>query len=181
MNKFLPGWYLLYVRSHQENNVSKSLLKSKNEFLPQENVILKWCDRRKIIQTLFFPKYIFVYIDCSSEFFDCMTIVGVCEFVRSGSVSVKVSQSVIEQIKAIADNGENVVVSIDSFILRQILVIEDEPLKDITCEIIQYHSSNRILLRVDFINRNLVLDLFHYYLKPNYNMYSGQSFNLLAA
>lgn len=176
MNKFLPGWYLLYVKSRQENNVSKSLLKSKIEFfLPQVNVTRQWHDRKKIIQTPLFPNYIFVCINCSSQYFNCMAIAGVCGFVKSGSVFVKVSQSVIEQIKAIADNGENVVVSTDSFKLGQILVIEDGPLKDLTCEIIQYNGSNKILVRIEFLNRNIVLDLSHYYLNPNDNVRYGAS------
>lgn len=160
MSGFNTGWYLIYIKPRQEKNVANHLdQKGINCFLPTMNVMRQWHDRKKKITVPLFPSYIFVDIQCLEEFYSVLDIDGVCCFVKQGKNAARVPESVIFQIGLLVNNGHDIEVSDAYFQTGQKLMIQDGPFTGLLCETVQSNGRDKILVRVDLLNRNLVVEL----------------------
>lgn len=59
----LKRWYIVLVRMHHERKVSEYLTNIGIEnFVPVQQEIHQWSDRRKRVETILFPMMVFVYV-----------------------------------------------------------------------------------------------------------------------
>jgi transcriptional antiterminator RfaH len=57
-------WFVFYTKSRQEKKVNELLLKKKFEpFLPMQQVMRQWSDRKKKVTVPLFNSYIFVFAE----------------------------------------------------------------------------------------------------------------------
>ncbi|WP_432328243.1 UpxY family transcription antiterminator [Mucilaginibacter sp. P25] len=160
MNKFTNGWYLVYVKSNLENKISGLLLKSNIEnFLPTYNSFRQWHDRKKKVTLPLFPNYIFVYLTSTSEYIACQKIEGVSGFIKFGKYPAIIPVSVIDQLKILNSPEINIGVTTESFKAGEVITIEHGILNGLTCEVVQHRGNNMVLVRVDLLNRNILVDI----------------------
>jgi transcription antitermination factor NusG len=158
MNGFISGWYLLYTRPKQEKKVAIQLEeKEVDYFLPTIKITRQWHDRKKVIDTPLFPSYVFVNIKTAYEFNNGLSIDGVSCYVRFGKQLARVGQIVIDQIKLVIKRGKNILVSEESFLPGKQLIIRQGALSGLSCEVVKYGGGERILVRVDLLQRNILL------------------------
>jgi transcriptional antiterminator RfaH len=157
---FNKGWYLLYTNSKQERNVAGQLDRMKiQHYLPLVKITRKWSDRLKILDSPLFPSYLFIYLNHFKEYFLCLEAQGALHFVRFGQQIAKVSDSVIIDLKIIVDAGEQIEVSFSAFQKGETVTITDGPLTGLKCEVIQYNKKEMILVRIELLQRNLLMEL----------------------
>jgi transcriptional antiterminator RfaH len=160
MGTFNAGWYLLYTRPRQELKVSELLLKNKIEsFLPLFKSTRQWHDRRKIILMPYFPNYLFIHIKATSEFSLVLATNGVCSFVKFGTRPAQITEDTIKKIKLVVSNGENVDVLNKKFSKGEVLKIETGVFQGLFCEVVEHEGGRKILVRVDILNRSILLDI----------------------
>ena len=89
-------WYAAQVRSRHEKVVQRALEQRKIQyFLPVYRSVRQWKDRRKEIERVLFPGYIFVHFDLREKM-RVLKIPGVLQFVGRGSQPVEVPEREIE-------------------------------------------------------------------------------------
>jgi transcription antitermination factor NusG len=158
------GWYIIYTHPRKEKKVADELFdRNITHFLPLIKSSRKWHDRKKIIYTPAFPSYIFVYLNKPAEYREILEIEGVTCYVKFGKVPAIVKQDVIDQISLVI-NGDNVIVSSDYFETGEKLVIHDGPLAGLHCEMIKSDDKDKILVRVNLLNRSILVDVPFVYL-----------------
>jgi transcription antitermination factor NusG len=139
--------------------MSQVIEKNIQAYLPVTNEKRKWSDRIKNVITPLFPSYVFTYLNNVQDYYHGMAADGACCYVRFGNQLARVSDNDICSIRMIEKNGENIEVTSTVFQPGQLLNIRKGPLAGLTCEVIQYKSKSRILVRVDMLQRNLIADL----------------------
>lgn len=160
MSTFLSGWYLIYTLPRQENKVVQRLTQYEVEcFLPTSKSVRQWHDRKKVIESPLFPSYVFVNLKSIKDFYFGQNVDGASCYVKFGKQFAKVSQDVIDQIALVSRHGEDLSVSTEQFQPGQKLLITQGPLCGLSCEIVKSNETRKILVRVDLLQRNILINL----------------------
>lgn len=165
MKHFNDGWYVVYTRPRREKKICDQLREKRIEFFfPLTRKLKTWSDRKKYIDAPLFPSYIFIYLKDSNAFFKVLEMDGVISYIRTGKEIARVSGKVIDDLKIVLNNDEEILVSERYFKPGQEMVIQQGPLIGLNCEIVEYLGENRILVRVNFLERSIILSLLPDYL-----------------
>ncbi|MCK8522372.1 UpxY family transcription antiterminator [Aquimarina sp. D1M17] len=162
MNKTKSTWYVLYVRSKQENKVHQVLCEHGLEsFLPLVKTIRKWSDRKKVLYQPLFPSYIFVNLKSKNEFNRALSIKGACSYIKFGSEYAKVSNDEIRKIKILnnANDLDHIETDGTRFLKGDYHKITYGALNGLECEILNGDNNNKIVVRIDSIRQNIIATL----------------------
>lgn len=160
VSSFVPGWYLLYTRPKHEKKVAHLLtLKNIYVFLPTHGTIRQWNDRKKFIREPLFPSYTFVYINNMKEYFTGQDIDGVVGYVKFGNTPARVDETVVNSIKIITESNADLAIYYNQFDKGQTLIIQEGPLKGVSCEMIEHKGREKALVRVALLQRSIILDI----------------------
>lgn len=160
MSKFKTGWYILYTRPRHEKAVAKRLAETETRYyLPTTKVLRVWCDRKRFVEAPLFPSYIFVFLETSEQYNNALDIDSVLHYVRFGKEVARVSETVISNIQLVLENGQDLEVSLDYIKPGQQLCIQRGPLTGLSGEIVRVNGAQKILVRVNLLQRNLLITL----------------------
>jgi transcriptional antiterminator RfaH len=163
---FKTGWYLLYTMPRQEKKVHSRLAELHlDSFLPTKRTQRTLCDRKKIIDEPLFPSYVFVHLKDQRNYFDGMGVKGSLNYVRFGKDLARVSDSVVDNIKLLSRQYLEMEVSDIPYAPGQRLFIKDGALTGLSCELIEVDNRRKILVRVDLLQRGILLRLPEEYLE----------------
>ena len=95
-----------------------------------------------------------------------LEIDGVVSYIRLGKEIVRVTEKVIDDLKLIFKNDKEISVSERYFESGQKVVIHHGPLTGLDCEIVECYGEHKILVRVSFLKRSIVLSLLPEQLTP---------------
>src|SRR6186713_504092 len=156
MYNFREGWYLIYTKPRQEKKVHTRLTeKNVNALLPTKKTLRTWHDRKKYVDEPLFPSYVFIYLTDMQKYYEGIDAEGALYYVRCGKEIARVSKSVIDNIILIADGSNDLEVSQSHFQPGRRLVISQGALAGLSCEVVQYNNKQKLLVRVDLLQRNL--------------------------
>ncbi|PUZ30112.1 Transcription antitermination factor NusG [Chitinophaga costaii] len=160
MQTFREGWYLLYTRPRHEKKVNTRLLNMQiDSFLPMMKSIRKWGDRKKSIDEPLFPSYIFIFLRHVRDYFSVIDMEGSLYFVRNGKSLAEVHEDIIKDIKMALAYNVGLEVSMQRFPPGQKLCIGSGPLTGMSCEVVQYANTRKILVRVHILQGNVLLSI----------------------
>jgi transcriptional antiterminator RfaH len=158
MNNFNLGWYLIYTFPRHEKRVIQQLQENDVEsFFPTYKTVRQWHDRKRIIESPLFPSYVFVKLRNIEDFYYGQHISGVANYVRFGKQLARMDQKTIDQISLVARHGEGLWVSEEQFRPGQQVVITKGPLCGLSCEVVHANETRKILVRVDLLQRNILI------------------------
>jgi len=165
MKHFNDGWYVIYTRPRHEKKICDQLRDKEIEFFfPLTRKLKTWSDRKKYIDVPLFPSYIFIYLNDINTFLKVLEIDGVVSYIRMGKEIVRVSDKVIDDLKLVLNNDEDILVSERQFQPGQKMIIQHGPLIGLNCEIVKYLGEYRALVRVSILERSIILSLLPDYL-----------------
>ncbi len=160
MSIFRSGWYLLYTKPRYEKKVHTHLTELKiDSFLPTRKILRTWHDRKKYVDEPLFPSYVFLYLTDIQNYYDGMDAEGALYYVRSGKEIAKVSDKIIDDIKLITNQVKEIEVSEFRFQPGRQLVIREGALTGLSCEVVECNNRQRLLVRIDLLQRNILLVL----------------------
>ncbi|KAB1153653.1 UpxY family transcription antiterminator [Tenacibaculum aiptasiae] len=156
---FTIGWHVLYVKSRWERKVSESLKEiSLESFMPQVKTIKQWSDRKKMVLTPLFPSYVFVNINSSLEFHKALSVEGAFSYIRFGKEYARVQEKEINQIKLLVGNKNitNIETNVRFPKVGESKKIIYGPLSGLDCEVLKVNNCNKIIVRIDSLQQNLI-------------------------
>lgn len=159
MLSFIAGWYIIYTAPRKEKKIATELSEQNiTNFLPLLRTTRQWHDRKKVLYMPAFPSYIFVYLDDSATYRSVLEIDGVYNYVKFCKAPAIVKQETIDQISVVL-NSHDVVISSAYFEAGEQLQIQEGPLTGLHCEMIKSDGKTKILVRVNLLNRNILVDV----------------------
>jgi transcriptional antiterminator RfaH len=160
MSNFLAGWYVIYTKPRHEKKVYTSLTEMNIDcFLPTRKVLRIWHDRKKYVDEPLFPSYLFIYVKDIKTYYDGVHTEGVLYFVRSGKEIARVDETVINNIKLLNSKDHDLEITEEYLQPGRKLVISKGPLTGLSCEVVRFNSKEKLLVRVELLQRNLLLTL----------------------
>jgi len=163
---FRPGWYLIYTKPRHERKLCNRLSDTNmRTFLPARKVLRTWHDRKKFVDEPIFPSYVFIYLNDMQSYYAGIDTEGALYYVRTGKEIARVSDTIVDNIRLMTDQGHELEVSDSCFHPGRQLVISKGALAGLVCEVVECDKKQKLLVRVDLLKRNLLLTLPAEYLR----------------
>lgn len=160
MKEFNAGWYLIYTKPRHERKVHAYLSgRNINTFLPTAKKLRIWHDRKKIISEPLFPSYVFTYLSEMQHYYDGLEAEGSLYYVRTGKEIARVNDTTVDSIRLATGNAGEIEVSDVQFQPGRRLVISKGALTGLSCEVVRYNDKEKLLVRVDLLQRNILVTL----------------------
>jgi transcription antitermination factor NusG len=158
-------WYALYTRPRAEKLVFSRLIEESIEtFLPLQKTFRIWSDRKKLVERPLLPSYIFVKTN-KKNYPKVYKVNGVVKFVSFEGQPVSIPQRQIDNLKLLINSNAEIEVSSEKFSPGDNVEVINGALAGLTGELIRIGSKNRVVVRIDRLDQNLILKIPKAFLK----------------
>ncbi|MBO7604567.1 MAG: UpxY family transcription antiterminator [Bacteroidales bacterium] len=143
-------WYVGCVRSCQEKKVSESLSRMGVEhYLPLRREIHKWSDRRKVVECLVLPRFIFVRCTDKDRVEILLREQRIWRFLPSEGKAAVVRDEEMETFRRMVQDGPSPVrLSGESLSPGDRVRVMDGPLTGLECELVSVASGRCLAVRL---------------------------------
>ena len=160
MKSFLSGWYLIYTRPRHEKKVNARLTELDIlTFLPLTKKLRQWHDRKKYVDEALFASYVFVYLSDMQAYYHAMDTEGFLYYVKAGKEISRVQDSVVNALQLVCSQNQDLQISEARFQRGNKMMISQGALTGLMCEIVEVSDKQMILVRVDLLQRNVLITL----------------------
>lgn len=152
-------WYAVYTRPRSEKLVFSRLMEAGIEtYLPLQKTYRVWSDRKKLVEKPLLSSYIFVKI--ARQNFPAVYIInGVVKFVSFEGQPVAIPQKQIDVLRLLIDSNAEIEVTSERFAPGDNVEVISGSLIGLQGELIKTGSRNRVLIRIDKLDQNLMLKI----------------------
>lgn len=159
------NWFVIYTRPRFERKVFEQLVEQGIEaFLPTQKTIRQWSDRRKVVEVPLFNSYVFVHIT-NKEYFNVLQVFGVVKFITFEGKAVVVPQKQIDALLLLTNTEADIETSCTDYKVGQKVEVVVGALKGLCGELIKVGTKNRVLVRIDHLEQNLLVKIPRNYLQ----------------
>ncbi|HEX2967842.1 MAG TPA: UpxY family transcription antiterminator [Bacteroidales bacterium] len=152
-------WYALYTKPRAEKQVYQRLVEANLEsFLPLQKTIRVWSDRKKLVEKPLLTSYVFVRTNYKS-FPLIYQMIGVVKFVTFEGKPVSIPQRQIDNLRLIIDSDAEVEVTTGILATGDNVEVVNGSLIGLTGELIKIGTHNRVVVRIDRLDQNLILKI----------------------
>ena len=148
-------WFVFYTKSRQEKKVNELLLKKKFEpFLPMQQVMRQWSDRKKKVTVPLFNSYIFVLVE-EHRIQDVLQVPGIAWNIRHNDKPAVLHQSELDTIQRFIETGWLIEAGAD-FSLIEVgdrVKVLDGPLKGAIGRLTSVHNRHQFSVVLESIGQ----------------------------
>lgn len=152
-------WYALYVKSRSEKKVAKQLEGEGIEFyLPLEQRLKQWSDRKKWVEEPLFRSYIFVHIT-DKDYYRTLVVYGAVRYVTFEGKAVRVPPQQIEAIKLYLNETAPVTTDEENWEVGQKVEILSGKLVGLQGKLVDVKGNKKVRIMIDVVNSALYLNI----------------------
>jgi transcriptional antiterminator RfaH len=153
-------WRVLYVRPRYEKKVEKQLLEAEIEvFLPLQEVMRQWSDRKKKVILPLFPGYIFVHVD-ERERSRTYDVAGVMKYVHFSGVIAEVRPDVIDSLRILVHGAPDSIETTNELLpLGTVVKIKHGPLAGLKGHIVQHRGGKKVAVVIEAIQQTVMIEV----------------------
>jgi transcription antitermination factor NusG len=152
-------WYAIYTNPRAEKLVHQRLLEDEIEtFLPLQKTFRIWSDRKKLIEKPLLPSYLFVNT-IPKHFPKLYKIKGIVKLVSFEGKPVSIPKNQIDNLRLLVNSDAVIEVTSENFAQGDNVEVISGSLVGLTGELIRIGSRNRVVIRIDRLDQNLVVKI----------------------
>ena len=145
-------WYVARVRSCQEKNVAASLAASGVEaYLPARREVHRWSDRRKVVEVLLIPRFVFVRCTEAERRSALAADPRISGFLSSEGKPSVVRDLEMDAFRRMVDSGGSVKVSAGELAPGDRVRVMDGPLAGLECELVSVSGGRCLAVRLGLL------------------------------
>jgi len=166
-NKILPvlkknkekKWYAVYTNPRAEKQVAERLDEDGVEvFLPMQKTYRIWSDRKKLVLRPLLSSYVFVKV-ATPAFHKVYQVQGIVRFVSFEGRPASIPQKQIDNLRLLINSDAEIEVSSENFARGDNVEVMTGSLVGLTGELIKIGRTNRVIVRIDRLDKNLILKI----------------------
>lgn len=160
------SWYPVYTNPRAEKMAALALEQKKIQvYLPTQKQLRQWSDRKKWVETPLIPSYLFVQIS-ESQHAEVLMCRGISRFIYFSGKIATIPERQINQLKLLLANAADLEVVDHTFEAGQKVAVKAGPLQGLRGELISWHSTQRMLVRIDYITQSILVQVPVSFLDP---------------
>ncbi len=148
-------WFVFYTKSRQEKKVNELLLKKKFEpFLPMQQVMRQWSDRKKKVTVPLFNSYIFVFVE-EHRILDVLQVPGIAWNIRHNDKPAVLHVNELHTIQRFIETGWLIEAGSDFSLIEvgDLVKVLDGPLKGAIGRLTSVHSKHQFSVVLESIGQ----------------------------
>nr|WP_068890794.1 UpxY family transcription antiterminator [Pedobacter panaciterrae] len=155
-NTSKSNWYIVYTFPNLEKKIYNELTKKKiKAYLPLQNVIRQWSDRKKELKVPMFPNYVFIN-STERERFSLLKIGGVLKFITFEGKPAMMSEDEILNIMKF----ETMIFEVESSLVSgDEVIIIDGPFTGLQGKLFIKRGKERLGVHLNSINQSLSIEV----------------------
>ncbi len=154
-----PKWYAIYTNPRAEKQVRDRLIEAKVEvFLPLQKTFRIWSDRKKLVERPLLSSYVFVKV-CPAEFIRVYQVSGVVKFISFEGQPASIPQNQIDNLRLLINSNTEIEITSEKFEKGDNVEVIRGALIGLTGELIKTGKQNRVVVRIDRLDQNLIVDI----------------------
>ncbi len=152
-------WYAIYTNPRAEKQVFLRLLEEGIEtFLPLQKTYRIWSDRKKLVEKPLIPSYLFVRV-LTKNFHHVYKHQGVVKFISFEGKPVSIPNNQIDNLRLLVNSDAKIEVSSENFAKGDNVEVISGSLVGLTGELIKIGNQNRVVIRIDRLDQNLIVKI----------------------
>ena len=152
-------WYAIYTNPRAEKQVYLRLLEEGIEtFLPLQKTYRIWSDRKKLVEKPLIPSYLFVRV-LAKNFHHVYKHQGVVKFISFEGKPVSIPNNQIDNLRLLVNSDAKIEVSSENFAKGDNVEVISGSLVGLTGELIKIGNQNRVVIRIDRLDQNLIVKI----------------------
>jgi transcriptional antiterminator RfaH len=156
---YFKTWHVVYTKPRWEKKVQNLLVqKGIESFLPLYTTLRQWSDRKKKVELPLFNSYLFVKIT-SKEYFEVLNTSGIVKYIYFEGKAAVIRENQIEGIRQLIDSEVKFEIVDHLLPIGTRVIIKKGPLMGLNGEIVEYKGSLRTCIRIDQINRSILINV----------------------
>ena len=150
-------WYVIYTRPRFEKKIHKNLERlGLDSYLPTYSSLRQWKDRKKKVEMLLFPCYLFVNIS-DRQMWEVLSVSGVLQFLTQEGTPVAVPEDEINTIRKLQSGKPEVV---NELVMRgEKIRIVRGPLKGMSGEVTKVKGKLKLGVKIEVINKLVLVEV----------------------
>lgn len=158
-------WYAIYTRPRAEKQVHGRLSEAEIEtFLPLQKTYRIWSDRKKLVEKPLLSSYVFVRVS-NHDFPKVYKTQGVVKFITFEGSPASIPQKQIDNLRLLINSDAEIEISSEKFAPGDNVEVISGSLVGLTGELIKIGKTNRVVVRIDRLDQNLILKIPKAFLK----------------
>jgi transcriptional antiterminator RfaH len=159
MDKKERKWLVVYTAPRSEKAVSKYLNDRGIEvYLPLQRRLKQWSDRKKWIDEVIFPSYVFVKVDPSC-YYDVLNSPKVIRYIYFNGKAAEISEREIESIRKLCSGDDHLEIITERILVGERVRISGGTLAGIEGELVEYRGAKRVMIRVEQLEYSLIIEV----------------------
>ena len=159
LKKEQPRWFAAYTHPRSEKQVETRLLEAGVEtFLPLQKTYRRWSDRKKLIEKPLINSYIFVRV-IPKEFPKVFKVYGIVKFISFEGQPASIPDKQINNLRLLVNSDAELEVTSEKFEKGDNVEVTTGSLVGLTGELIQLGNKKRVLVRLDSLEKNIVVTI----------------------
>jgi transcriptional antiterminator RfaH len=159
LKKSEDKWYAVYTHPRAEKQVYERLVEARIEtFLPLQKTYRIWSDRKKLVERPLISSYIFVKTN-NHNFPKVYKTQGVVKFVTFEGIPASIPQNQIDILRLLINSDAEIEVSSGKLEKGDNVEVISGSLTGLTGELIKIGTRNRVVVRIDKLDKNLILKI----------------------
>jgi len=151
-------WYAFVTKPRHEKCVNERLHDAGMQvYLPMQEKMRQWKDRKKIIKVPLFSCYIFVHIPFI-ERYEVLKVPSVVRIVSIGTEPSPVRNEEITAIQRILESDVYFKVG-ESLAAGDRVKIDNGPLRDIEGDLVYFRGTHRLAVNIEALGKSLIVDI----------------------
>ena len=145
-------WYVARVRSCQEKKAAEGLASRGTEYyLPVRREVRRWSDRRKVVDALVLPRFIFLHCTNQERLEALAAEPRIIGFLSSEGVPSVVRDVEMEAFRRMVEQGGGVSVTRQPLAPGDRVRVLDGPLAGLECELVSVGSGRCLAVRLGLL------------------------------
>lgn len=154
-----PAWYAFYTTPRAEKQVLNRLQTEGFEaYLPLIRTLRQWSDRKKMVEVPLINSYIFVHTT-HARLWEVNSVHGVSRYISFEGKPAAIPQDQIDNLKLIVDGNAEVEITGEKIEPGDPVEVTHGAMKGLTGELVKYANKNKVIVRIDKLDLNLVLTI----------------------
>lgn len=152
-------WYAVYTKPRSEKKLADRLSEQGIEaYLPLRRTLRQWSDRKKMVDEPLISSYVFVRI-FQEHYFTVLNTAGAVKYIWFSGKPATIPENQIRALKLILDNDPETDCVAANFPKGSCVKVSSGPLKGLTGELQNHAGKNKVVIRLDHIEKAILLTI----------------------
>ena len=153
------NWYAVYTKPRYEKKLTSYLNdKGIEAYLPLRKTLRQWSDRKKLVEIPLMSSYVFVNV-IPNQYYDVLNTPGAVKYIWFGGKPAVIPAKQIETLKLITSTNLEIECVSGTISKGSHIKVISGPLKDLTGELLNYAGKNKVIVRIDHLDKVLMLTI----------------------